>query len=398
MPGKERVSLIDCEDYDPERVYAAVRQALAPLGGIETYVKPGQRVLLQVNLISARPPEDAVCTHPRVVRAVCRLVREAGGIPAVGGSTGGCFTFQRTDRSFRVSGITAAAEAEGARVVNYDEVGGTDVATNGKFMSTVHIAKPVLETDVLITLPKMKTHTLTLLTGAVKNHMGTLPGMRKMELHRRFSDPSLFGEAMLDVYAAAPPRLAVMDAVQGMDGEGPTQGHARQVGLIAASADGVALDAVMCDICGLDPKWVPTLVAARERGFGTAALDGIEVVGTALATARGRTRPFSYPQTYRIVTLPWLPQPVVGLVKKLSSSPLPYVITEKCNGCGTCAKNCPAQAATVVEKKARIQTDSCIACFCCQEMCEQGAIGIKMPLMFRRMNSAEEKIQAREGL
>ena len=253
-------------------------------------------------------------------------------------------------------------------------------------MESLHIAGPVLETDVLITLPKMKTHTLTLLTGAVKNHLGTLPGPRKAELHRRFPDPERFGEALLDVYLARRPHLAIMDAIEGMDGDGPTAGRVRHVGLVAASADGVALDTAMCAACGLDARWVPTLVAARRREVGVASLDDVEVVGVPLENARRRIRPFAYPSTYRLMAHSWFPSLVRQLfAKHVGGSPKPYIIADRCNGCQTCVKSCPAQTIAVVAKKAHIEQRQCISCFCCHEVCPEQAVGIRVPLMWRRM-------------
>lgn len=347
----------------------ALRQCLEPLGGLQSFVRPGQRVLLQVNLASPSPPEDAVCTHPAIVRAVCRLVREVGGTPAVGGSAAGV-TAHRTQQALKASGILDAATAEGAEVLNYDEIGGRDIDSGGALLGKLHIARPVLETDVLTTLPKMKTHGLTLLTGAVKNHMGVLPGARKSELHRLFPDPKDFGEALLDMYTAAPPHLATMDTVQGMDGDGPAGGRVRDVGLLAASAYGVALDAVMCAVAGLDAEWVPTLAAARKRGIGVASLEGIEVLGIPLEEAGGRVSPFVYPTTYRLATNSW--PPIWGrrlLLRQFNRPAKPIILTRECTGWRTCFESCPVKAITMVGKKALIEQKECIACLCCHEVC-----------------------------
>ncbi|MCL5024947.1 MAG: DUF362 domain-containing protein [Chloroflexi bacterium] len=379
---RAKVALADCADYDLDRVYAAVKCSLEEIGGMEAFVRPGQRVLLQVNLISPRPAEDAVCTHPSIVRAACRLVGEAGGIPSVGGSAGGS-AYHRTRRVLQVSGIAAAAAEEGVEVLDYDEMDGQDVSSDGAVMQSIHIAKPVLDTDVLITLPKMKTHSVTLLTGAVKNHLGTLPGARKAELHRRFPAPEQFSQALVDIYAAATPHLTIMDAVDGMDGNGPTAGRVRHVGLVASSADSVALDTVMCAVCGIDPKWVFTGIAAHKRGLGVGSLEEIEVVGTPLDAARGRVRPFAYPMTYRLFAHSWVPEGGRRIAGQyLGGSPSPIVISSKCNGCQTCIRSCPAQAMAMVNNKASIEQKKCISCFCCHELCTQQAIGIKVPFLW----------------
>lgn len=383
---KPMVSLVECPDYDERRVYVAVKRSLEPLGGMEAFVRPGQTALIQPNLLAPRPPETAVCTHPSVVAAVSRLVGEAGGIPWVGGSSAATGAY-RTQATLKTSGIGDAAGRTGALVLDFDHVGGVDLPVSGAVMRSVHIAGPVLEADVVITVPKMKTHALTLLTGAVKNHLGTVPGARKAELHRRFPDRVDFGAALVDLYAAAPPDLAIMDAVEGMDKDGPGTGRRRRVGLIAAGADGVAADAVMCAVCGLEARWVTTLAACRAKGIGEPSVDEVEVLGLPLADARAKVDPFAYPLTYRIGTKRWFPEWGRAAMARYSGAPTPFVRTELCTGCQTCVRSCPLEAMTLSGATAKIDQSACISCFCCQEVCPEQAVGIKGPLMWRLMRS-----------
>jgi uncharacterized protein (DUF362 family)/Pyruvate/2-oxoacid:ferredoxin oxidoreductase delta subunit len=378
-----KVSLVNCESYEPEKVYGAVKECLEPLGGIQAFVKPGNKVLLQVNALAALAPDRAVCTHPAVVSAVCRLVREAGGVASIGGSSAGQ-SYGITDRVFEVSGIAKSGAVNGASILDYDKIGGEEIKIDGSVLESAMIAKPVLEADIIISLPKMKTHGLTLMTGAVKNHLGIIPGARKAEMHRRFPDPEQFGEALLDIYLGRVPRLAIMDAVQGMDGNGPSAGKVRDIGIVAASPDGVALDTVMCAICSLKAEWVPTLVAAGKRGVGVASLNEIEIAGETVEELKKRVHSFAYPLAYRIFSLGLSSENARHTFwKYFSQTVRPTVITSHCTGCQTCVRSCPMQAITTVKNKANINKSKCISCFCCHEVCLQQAIKINIPLTWR---------------
>ena len=175
-----------------------------------------------------------------------------------------------------------------------------------------------------------------------------------------------------------------MDAVQGMEGNGPSAGKVRDVGLIAASQDGVALDTVMCDICGIRADWVPTLVAARKRGAGFTSPGDIEIAGVPVAEARKRVRPFAYPAAYRIFSLGLSSEKARHTFwKYFSQAVSPSVIASRCTGCQTCVKGCPMQTITIVNGKASINRAKCISCFCCHEICPQQAIKINIPLTWR---------------
>ena len=243
-----KVSIIHCKDYSQSK--SAISRSLELIGGLESIVSPGDRVLLKVNLLAPRPPEDAVTTHPAVVAAVIDLVKQAGGIPIVGDSAGMIHP-GATAEALDISGIQAVAAEKGAEIANFDTTGFEKVdVKNGKKLSSIYMAKPVLEADIIISLPKLKTHELTLFTGAVKNMFGTVPSRIRKYAHTLGTN-ELFSQAVVDIYSVRPPDLAIMDGVVGMEGHGPSRGEPVNSGVILAARNCVALDMVSASIMGL---------------------------------------------------------------------------------------------------------------------------------------------------
>ena len=166
---KALVSLTACSDYSPDAVRAAVACVMDHLGGMKSFVSPGQSVLLKPNLLTDREPDAAVTTHPEVVRALIRLVKESGGRPSVGDSPA---NVTKIDRVWERTGFRAMCEQEGVPLINFEKAGSTPVTVGSVSFS---IAQPVLDADVVISVPKVKTHMLTIFTGAVKNLYGIVP-------------------------------------------------------------------------------------------------------------------------------------------------------------------------------------------------------------------------------
>ncbi len=369
---KSVVSIVRCDDYELDGVRAAVRQAI-DLSGLGSEFTPGRKVLLKPNLLSARRPEDAVTTHPDVVRAVGELAREAGCVVRVGDSppfAGESASGYR--RLLRESGMLEACEAIPAEIARFEE-NVVDVPNpDGKVLRTVPIAEAVQSADLVVNIPKLKTHGLTTLSGAIKNVFGCVPGARKGFYHAQAGeDPAAFAQMMVDIFAVVRPKVNVMDAVIAMDGDGPNRGTPKQVGLVLASSDAVALDAVALAVSGRAPMSVDTVRLAHEQGLGCAILSEIEIVGCSLDDIR--VSGFNFPD-YRN---PW------RMVPKLLRQPMrrqlfafPRVNTHHCVGCGKCSKICPAKAIQP-GKPPTIDLAKCIMCYCCQEVCDEAAIDLK---------------------
>lgn len=364
---KAKVAIQKCADYDYAKVSKAVRSCVSLLGGMRKFVKKGDRVLLKINLLEDTPPERAITTHPAVVRAVCELVKGAGGFPLVG-ELGGGSTAEFTRRAFKVSGIAEAAEQAGAELVNFGEKGFRKVSTQS---GEVFVAKPVLEADVNISLPKLKTHTMTLYTGAVKNYFGIIPRESRKALHRLVSGER-FGASLVDLLEIAKPALGIMDAVVGMEGNGPSAGRPKKVGAIAASPDLVALDAVCSRMIGIRPDDVASTRIAAERGLGVSEMGHIQVVGEGIENV---STPFRLPDSYlkHVSALSTILYTHISFAE-------PYADNSKCVKCGECRDACPVGAIRlgpypVIDRK------KCIRCFCCHELCPAKAMKLRKSLL-----------------
>lgn len=337
----------------------------AGLGGMGRFVRPGQKVLLKPNMLTDKEPERAVTTHPEVVRAVARMVRRAGGDPAVADSPANVVKIEKV---WERTGFRAMCDEEDIPLLNLEKSGSRTL--NLADGTSIAVSQPVLDADVVIGVPKVKTHLLTVYTGAVKNIYGMVPGFHKTSLHKEFPSPAAFGQLIALLHDKVRPHLSVADAVIGMEGEGPSAGTPVKLGFLAASADGAALDAVICGILGIDVRSVPYLKAMMRSG-AMIDVSRIELEGGRIEDFRPAS--FRAPSTLIGRMMPG------GLIRLLQ----PYIwirpaFSEKCVSCGRCVKACPAAALTL-EKGMRPALDSsrCISCCCCHETCPHNAIEMK---------------------
>jgi len=393
------VALTRCASYDREKVDAAVQAAIDHLGGIEAFVKPGQRVLIKPNLVRALPPDRAATTHPAVVMAVARLVREAGATPLIVESPGGPYTPASLRACYRKTGLWEAAEAEGI-ALNLD-TGSLQVSfPEAKVLHRIDVVAPLTQCDLVINVPKLKTHNLTGLTMGVKNLFGLVPGALKIGYHAKLQEKRRFCEGLIDILLYVRPALQVMDAVIAMEGEGPTGGKPRALGAIVASADALALDIVGASLVGYDPLSVATIEAAAQRGLTTGRLEDITLVGEPLADLRVNDWEPGIEAPLDPGLLPgplrWLARVTSGDGQKGLFHSLAHgwlwrqmvaipVAGEKCIGCGFCAQHCPAKAITILDGRAQMDLSRCIRCYCCHELCPHDAIDLVKPWLGRAL-------------
>lgn len=365
-----KVSIVRCPDYAGAK--EAILKALELLGGLNKIITPGARVLLKPNILAARSPEAATTTHPAIVATMCELVLEAGGIPIVGDGAG-ISKPGATAEALKVSGIEAAARKAGARVVNFETAGYEEIIVPDPLQfSKLYLAKPALEADVVISLPKLKTHELTYYTGAVKNFFGTLPLKTRKEAHL-LGKRELFGEAVADIYSVIKPQLAVMDGILGMEGNGPSHGSPVNSGVVLASFDCVALDIVASELIGFDPMQIPTTTGALKKGFGDPEP---EIVGTPLKEVKMKFKP----SNGGVTAVPSFLSRRLGKYFTIH----PRINQRKCTRCGACYMNCSPQAVEQQEDGSfRINEDKCILCYCCRELCPNNAVDIKKSLLAR---------------
>lgn len=372
-----KVSIVKCESYEHQKVRNAILKSLELIGGIEKIIKPDDKVLLKPNVIIGFPPERAATTHPSFVGAVIEIVKEAGGIPLVGDSSG---AYGYTSKSLELSGIKNACEEHGGKLINFESTGTYSIKFKGKVLKSINIAKPAIDCDVLVSLPKLKTHALTKYTGAVKNFFGVIPGSGKATIHRLAPTEESLCNAVVDIYSALKPELAVMDGIVGMEGEGATNGTPIESNVIVSSYDCVALDAVASEVMGFSHKEILTTRFAHERKLGVGELERIEVVGEKISDVRKDFRKAR--RTYYM-----LPKFLGKFIFKNAENMSKVSISkDDCRRCYVCFESCPVSAITL-EPVPLINQEMCIKCYCCHELCANGAVKLKTSYFGRRLLS-----------
>jgi uncharacterized protein (DUF362 family)/Pyruvate/2-oxoacid:ferredoxin oxidoreductase delta subunit len=362
---KNLVSIVRCETYDDTEVLNRLRRSIDLIGGINAIVKEGHRVLLKPNLLQGKPQEKAVTTHPSIVKGIIQIVREAGGIPSIGDSPGigSCL------RAAEKAGIGRVAQEMDCPVVELDRPVLPE-KRQGKYFRQLEIDRTALDADVVINLPKWKTHGMMLLTLGVKNMFGCVSGPRKALWHLKAGeDRTLFARMLVDVYRIVQPSLTVLDGVVGMEGNGPGSGNPIRLGLIMASRDAFNVDQIVCDLLRVPRKALPTNKVAMEDGI---AEDGLEVVGVPVDQVK--IPRFELPPLCGLTWgLPLLMR--MGLKSALTSKPTSDEAL--CVGCDRCVEICPPKALSSERGRVAFDYKKCIRCFCCQEICPEGAISIK---------------------
>jgi uncharacterized protein (DUF362 family)/Pyruvate/2-oxoacid:ferredoxin oxidoreductase delta subunit len=377
------VSIVKCDNYEIDKVKASIKKSIDYLGGMSFFIKPGDKVLLKVNLLMKRKPDKATTTHPTLAQALAELVTEAGGFPIIGDSPGGYHFYNKKtlESVYESCGMKEAAGKSNAELNYNTEV--IDVSyPEGKIMKSIKTIKPVLEVDKIINIPKIKTHMMTVYSGAVKNLFGIIPGSFKAEYHLRFEDTNDFADLLVDICEFAKPTLTVMDAVIGMEGYGPTNGSPKKVGLIIAGSNPYELDVIAAKIIGLEPKVIPTVKKSMERGLCSGNLQDINVLGEQIESVyisdfKIPTRKLSF-NFYNLL----LPKFISKRLNRFMKAK-PCFNHKACKGCGVCVKSCPPKAIVMKDGKPIVDLDKCIRCFCCHELCDYDAVDIKRPWIIR---------------
>ena len=379
---QSRVVAVPCDEYDEEKVFAAVRAGVSALGGIEAFLKPEERVLVKPNLLKPADADSAVTTHPTVLRAVFRLLEEYGCTSARFGDSPGHDT---GTHALERLGFQADEPVFGARLTPMSEEIRVDFP-EGMTEKEFWFAREVTEADAIINVCKMKTHALMRITGAVKNLFGLLCGTRKAREHMRFPNDGLFARMLVDIHRCVKPRLHIMDAIVAMEGNGPGAGTPKHMGLLLFSADPVALDAVFCALIHVDPDTVQTNVQGEAMGLGTWHADNIE-----LLLADHEKDGAAVPVTLEAFAEAY-GDPSFDVVRDRKKSPLasslsmlsfftrrPHIDAKRCVHCGICVAHCPVPGKALSFQNGKDQPPvydrkKCIRCYCCQEMCPQKAI------------------------
>lgn len=368
---KSRVVLLSCSDYEYSRVKEKIDQGISLLGGWAVLVKPDERVLLKPNLLAPEPPERAVTTHPAVFKAVAEGLIQYGINPSFGDSP----AVSSPEKAAAKAGLMTVAEELGLYLADFKT--GDNINYKGYFAERSYtIVRAVAGCDAIISLPKLKTHGLTQLTGAVKNQFGCVAGFNKGAFHAKLPRVEDFARMLVDLNLFLRPRLYIMDGIVLMEGNGPRGGTPRRGGLLIMSTDPVALDATMCRLAGVVPEKVPTVKYGAEAGLGVYQEDKIQLLGDSIKSLQltggirlGSARSLPLRSTW------W----------NHAINPRPQIQAETCINCGLCINSCPLRPIAVDwpgsagENAPIYDYNRCIRCYCCQEVCPEGAINIYTP-------------------
>ena len=378
------VAIVPCKTYDHEACLSALRRVLAPFGGLD-WVRPGMRIAVKANLVSMLKPEAAATTHPALLCALAQLLRERGAEVIVGDSPGGLYNAAYVGAVYRGAGVTAV-EKYGARL-NQDFSQAQGEMPDARVMKTFQYTAWLDGCDAIIDFCKLKSHGMMAMSAAAKNMFGTIPGTMKPEYHFRFPNARDFADMIVDLAEYWKPRLCIVDAVVGMEGNGPTAGTPKPIGCLLAGESPHKVDLACAAILGIERSEIPTLEAARERGLIPGRVQELELSGDPAA--------FLVPDFQKIETkngvlfqdnfhTPLGRYLSPFLLRFIASRP--QVDREECIGCKKCAQICPAKAIGMRRGKPRIDRSACIRCFCCQEFCPKGAMKVARPPLARLLN------------
>ena len=356
------VRLQCCENYEPDTCRAALEAAVGSLD----WVKPGMKIGIKTNLLTAAAPEKAATTHPALLTALTELLIERGASVVIGDSPGGVYTAAYLDKVYDACGLRQC-EAAGA-ALNHDFSVADTVFPQGAVLKSFVRTAWLDSCDAIINFCKLKTHGMMGMTCAVKNFFGTIPGTMKPGYHYRFPQPEDFASMLADLQLYWKPRLHLVDAVTAMEGNGPGSGTPKHTGLLLACENPFALDQVCAGLMGLEPERVLTQKVALSRGL-------VPAFTTNVPWENYRSE-FVLPPTRSTVFFRFLPGKAGEKLQKSlqkALSPRPE-LAENCIGCGKCAKICPANAIKIEKNRPVFNRKACIGCFCCQEFCPKGAL------------------------
>lgn len=378
--NRNTVALHACDNYDEGDLKALILKSFSELGIVPDKYK-GKRVMLKPNLVRRMDASQGGTTHPNMLAAVAVIFLEAGADVMIAESPGGPYNAAALKPVYRGCGIEAVAERMGIPICYGSEIV-TLSCPMGEFIHSFNIIKSVQDADLIINLCKLKSHGLTKMTAAVKNFFGCVPGVEKVEMHARFPERRDFCGMLIDLCRAITeykPTISILDAIIGMEGNGPTNGSPRKLGFVMVGCNPFVMDRLACEIIGYEGS-VMTVEMACKRHLAPAELADINILGENYK--RFCITDFKVPDSDATKALKILPNIFGGRVNRFLQ-PKPRIDKRICVGCGACVRNCPMKTIEIKNRKAKISTKHCIGCFCCQELCPKDAVRIHKSWLIR---------------
>ncbi len=379
---KDAVALDRVTKYDVTKIESILLSQMERLGCGDMFC--GKRVVIKPNLVMKTSPERAATTNPIVLEAIIRILKTSAAEIVIAESPGGLYTEQTLRANYKTCGITDVAQRTGVKL-NFDTSSKKADAPKGKTSKIFDIITPILEADVIVNLAKLKSHSLTGYSGAVKNYFGTVPGVMKFEMHARFPDYNDFGSMIADLcemLQETKPCFNVLDGIIAMEGNGPTGGDPRHVDVLMSGCNPFNLDIAGAEIIGAQE--VVMLLEGVSRGFCPPDAGGLTILSEERLSSFV-VPDFKKPDTQRrgigSSMLAKLPTMFGGHLNSWLQ-PRPVIDKKACVGCGECEKSCPRhtiemRAISDGKRRAYIIDDKCIKCYCCQELCPIAAVKIK---------------------
>lgn len=372
------VAVVRCKTYNVETVKPALEEALNAVNGLD-FVMPGMKIIIKPNLVSFKKPDAAATTHPALLEALVEMLLARGADVTIGDSPGGPHSLPLLNRVYAATGMDRLEKLGAKLNRNMNEK--TVDFPEGKVLKNFTYTEYLDEADAIIDFCKLKSHGMLGMSAAVKNLFGTIPGLKKPEVHYKFQNDAEFADMLVDLNEYFKPRLAICDAVVGMEGNGPTAGTPRQIGAIIASKSTYYADVVGAELIGMNIYGLPTLQAAYERGFAPASSKNLRVYGDIRALT---VDDFKAPPVRGLSFM--RKGNVLHFISKAALEHKPTLKKRLCAGCGECARMCPAKAIEMKNKKPHINREKCIRCFCCQEFCPRAAMVAHRPLAAKALN------------
>lgn len=372
------VAVVRCKTYNVEAVKPALEEAVNAVNGLD-FVMPGMKIIIKPNLVSFKKPDAAATTHPALLEALVEMLLARGADVTIGDSPGGPHSLPLLNRVYAATGMDRLEKLGAKLNRNMNEK--TVDFPEGKVLKNFTYTEYLDEADAIIDFCKLKSHGMLGMSAAVKNLFGTIPGLKKPEVHYKFQNDAEFADMLVDLNEYFKPRLAICDAVVGMEGNGPTAGTPRQIGAIIASKSTYYADVVGAELIGMNIDGLPTLQAAYERGFAPASSKNLRVYGDIRALT---VDDFKAPPVRGLSFM--RKGNVLHFISKAALEHKPTLKKRLCVGCGECARMCPAKAIEMKNKNPHINREKCIRCFCCQEFCPRAAMVAHRPLAAKALN------------
>jgi uncharacterized protein (DUF362 family)/ferredoxin len=372
------VAISKCEDYSEANVKAALTEALDLIDVLKD-IKDGSKVAIKVNLVSSMSPEKAATTHPQLLIELCKMLKEKHCEVTVGDSPGGQFNASNLNKVYKATGMQELTKYGVKLNENYDTE--TIKFPEGKVCKEIPFTSYLKDADYVINFSKLKSHGMMGMSCAVKNLFGVIPGTIKPEFHFRYPDYNDFANMLIDLNEYLKPCLNIVDGIVAMEGNGPTAGDPKKVGLILASKNPYKLDFICSRIINMDLNNVPTIEMSAQRGLIS---ENYKDIKTNIDVDELVVKDFDTKKVHKAL---WFTDEtkLAGKVAKSFLKSKPEVNKNECIGCKKCMEVCPAKAITMVDNKPHIDRKKCITCFCCQEFCPKGAMKVKRTVIAKML-------------